>query len=291
MASPATQLKTSELFYPTEQKASILESLARYDTLTTEHLVYLLFGRITDERKLEIAKTSVRRTLRNLEADGLVAHKPFTPDDYKGAGCPSAWWLLGKGALWTLEKYPATDPIMHDADRSLLYIPHDIKAAETHMALFEMADRQNFDFGAKKSNLYHLVKPDRLYEISQVKTAHLFHEEECAKKSFKAMFEKLLPYVRFEGTSKFKNVWGFRNFQVLIPMRDEAAMKRLILHLLGDCDCPDQNQRRIHKSSPYKLISDKLLFTTHAAVTADTEGKIFTSTASSSPVSLLDIIY
>lgn len=249
-----------------------------------------MYGTLTDEAELDSCQASIRRTIRSLEAQGLVHRTFFRPDYYAGMGMlPIACWLSKDGEAYALKNFPETYPKSHARDRSYNTIPHDLRRTDTRVALFELAEKEGWEIGCRKSDLNHIVKPDDFYEITKTKTAHLFLEEEVYKKSFEELYEKLSPYVENHGSSEFKDAWGFRYFNVLIPMRDEAARANVLAHFSGGCNCIDPKLRKQHQNAPFKLKTEILWFTTHDEIVRNPAGKIF-KTPASSTCSLLDII-
>lgn len=201
-----------------------------------------------------------------------------------------AYWLVEKGARYVRDKYPATDPKYHGETRSELNIIHDLHRTDTRTAIYEMCEKQDFQIGWKKTDLFHKVKPDDLFEITKTKTARFFLEQEVHKKSFEEMHDKLESYIRLRDSEEFKTRWGFKFFTVLIPMRDINSMQNLIIHLRGACNCLDRRFKEMHKNAPFLLESQHLWFTTSESMVNNASGKIFFNTFDGSPHSLLDIV-
>lgn len=255
----------------------VLVNLGRHEVLTLS-----LFSRLIGS-----SENSIAQTLRTLqEIDHVVFSNSFKPDDYRASGMlPNAYWLSAKGAQWVADEFPATYPRHHDKYRSVQTIPHDIACAETHIAIYDFCVRERLNLGWQKANYSRkIVKPDGVFEITGEKTAHYFLELENKKKKFKShdyekqkkgLYDKFKPYVDFYGTSKFKDEWGFRYFNVIIPMRDAQARDNVLVHFAGGCNCLDPKNQRLHKNAPFKLQSDILWFTTYEDITTKTDQKIF----------------
>jgi hypothetical protein len=292
MSQTQTQ-QTTELFYPTGLKQELLEYLARYDVLSPELFTRFLYPDLTNETRIKTVRGSIRRALRHLRRDTFIYSKKFNPqqDEERIGSDPQGYWLSKKGAQWAAERMPATDPKPHSKYRSPNTIPHDLERAEQKHSVIGMCENHSWQLGWKKTNLFHLVKPDDFYEITATKTFHFFNEQERGKKTFKAEYDKHLPYVELHGTAQFTKLWGFAYFNVITPMRDFEAMQNLLTHFAGKCNCIDPKFRKLHKNAPYKLASQIIYLTTHEFLTTKTEAKILYSPADpSSPVSFLDII-
>ena len=194
-----------------------------------------------------------------------------------------------EGAKYAEEYHPQTYPKYHGAERSKYTLDHDIKRSETRTAIFNMCDDLDLKLGWKKTDLFHFVKPDDLFEITQTKTARFFLEEENKKKNLKEMYEKLKPYVDVRGSEKFKEAWGFKYFNVIISMRNQEAAITVLTHFAGGCNCVDFVNKRLHRNAPFKLQSDILWFTTHEVITTRTIETIFL-TFDGKERSFLDIV-
>lgn len=295
-AEPKT--KTSlQLFYPTEQKRRCLEEIARHEIVNIGQLTTLLYGTIQDEDERHIAHVSINRTLRSLMRHGMVHTRHYRPLNFKGKGkYPRAFWLSEQGHFWANDHCPETDPKHHGADRAELNILHDLRRTDVRMALYQFKDEHHLTIGQKKSDLFHYVKPDDLYEFTREKdeftkekTTRFFMELERHPKDFRPLHEKLQSYVEYRKTKAFKDAWGFSNFNVLIPMRSERSMLNLIVHFGGGCNCAEKKLQQMHANKKWLLDSDILWVTTYDAFLKNPGGKIFFSPDKRSH-SLLDII-
>lgn len=267
--TPTTE---SRLFYQTPLKLSVLENLARYEVLTSRDLADLIYGD-TDHAAI----TTINQTLESLDLrHRLVNRIFFRPDYYKGRGnLPNASGLSKQGVATALDRWPATYPKEFAAEHSPHTIEHELKRARTHIQIQKLCEKNDWTLGWRKGDIYHLVKPDDLFEITREKTAHFFLEEEHKKKNLDSLYDKFKPYVDFHGTSKFKEAWGFRYFNVIIPMRDAQARDNVLIHFAGGCNCLDPKLRKKHAGSPFRLQSDILWFATHEDITTKTAEKIF----------------
>jgi len=240
-----------------------------------------------DERVLI---NSINNTLKRLVIDGLVNQVYYRPESYLGRGnLPNVSGLSDKGVAYATEHWPFTYPKAFSATHSPHTIEHDLKRARTHIAISALADKQNWDLGWQKGG-YHLVKPDDVFELTGTKTAHFFFEEEHKKKDFEALYTKLKPYVDLHGKNEMKAAWGFRYYTVIIPMRDREAMENVLSHFKGVCNCIDRTMKYLHRSAPFKLITDVLAFTTHEDITARTGEAILHTTKRQQPLSFMDIL-
>lgn len=281
---------TRELFYPTAQKSSVLEHVARHELLTINDLVYLIYGDLSGN-DLDVAQASLRRTVRTLKREKYLQSRYFRPEGFKGKGkYPHAFWLLDKGVEWAKEHYPATDPKAHGVERSDNNILHDLQRVDTRIAIYEFAKKKGLQIGWRKNDLNHVIKPDDLFELTKTKTAHFFLEEERHKKSLEEIYDKLAPYIRVRGSQSFQAQWGFPYFTVIMPLRSTAAVENTLVHLKGGCNCLDPNARRLHAKPAYKIISEHIWFTTHEAMVTKTAGPIFFTTSDNRPRSFLDLI-
>src|SRR5271157_5168500 len=185
------------LFYPTGQKNDVLRNLARFGVLTVKDLSELVFANV-----LKTSLASIVRTTRILEAHGYVNRIYFRPDAYAGRGVlPLACGLSEKGVAWANEQYPESYAKTFLRTQSPHTIEHDIKCAHTDIAIARLCERYGWSIGSRKDDLYHLVKPDRLFEITaNERTLRFLLEEENKKKCFQELFSKLEPYVKYRGS-------------------------------------------------------------------------------------------
>jgi hypothetical protein len=273
-----------ELFYPTELKLKILENLARYEVLTTRDLAWIIYGNEEQD-----ATRTINRTISKLNSSGFVNQIFFRPETYLGKGTlPSASGLSEKGVALAQERWPQTYPKEFPLTHSPHTIEHDLRRARTHITIDALARKEKWEIGWKKGGT-HIVKPDDTFELTKTKTSHFFLEEEYKKKDFDALYEKLKPYVDSHGSGKMKEVWGFRYYTVIIPMRDAEAMNNLLVHLKGSCNCVDVYLKRKHAGAPFRLTSDILAFTTHRDM-IETPAAPVLHTSSGKTLSLMDIV-
>lgn len=293
---PQNQTKTPDrLSNPTSLSLGILEDLARHEVLNVKQLCSLRYGEIDDTHE-----GSMRRALRILKGKGFIHTGSYCPDSYSDRRLPIAVWLSKEGATYAEDKWPQTYPKFHGSQRSKYTLEHDLKRADTHQAIAKMCDENKWTLGWKKTDLFHVIKPDDFFEITGTKTARFFLEEENKKKNLKEMYEKLKPYVDMRGSEKFKEQWGFKYFNVIIPMRNREAVLSVLTHFAGSCNCLDPKIKRFHTINPktkqpwqpFKLQSGILWFTTHDLITKKSEDRIFASTTDFNTQlhSFLDII-
>lgn len=258
--APVTATKSTGLFYPTDQKLAVLKNLARFHVLTVKDLAQRIFGNLARS-----SLASIVRSTRILERDGLITRIYFRPDSYAGRGLlPLACGLSECGAKWARDHYPESYPKAFPPEHSPHTIEHEFRCARTDVLLADLAEAQRWDIGAQKTDTYHIVKPDRLFEITtNGRTYRIFLEEEHKKKNFDEMYRKLKPYVRLHGSDEMKRAWGFRYFHVLVSMRDADAARNVLVHFQGGCNCIDPAMRRGHYNSPLQLNTDCLIFTVH----------------------------
>ena len=281
---PQPKTTPAPLSNPSPLSLGILENLARFEVLNVKQLCLLMYGEIDDTHE-----GSLRRSLRILKGKGFIHTCAYCPDGYNERKLPLAAWLSEEGARFAEYRWTGTYPKYHGKERSRYTIDHDIKRADTHEAIFKLCEEQGFTLGWRKTDLSHFVKPDDIFEITKEKTARFFLEEENKKKNLKEMYEKLKAYVEMRGSDKCKEHWGFKYFNVIIPMRNKEAAMSVLTHFAGDCNCQDFVNKRLHKNAPFKLQSDTLWFTTHDMITTQTTDKIFL-TFDGKERSLLDII-
>ncbi len=271
MATAPLPTKTSlRLSKPTDLSLGILENLARFEVLNVKQLCLILYGEVNDTHE-----GSLRRSLRILKSKHFIHTGSYCPDGYEDRRLPIAVWLSEEGAELAQDKWPQTYPKYHGRQRSKYTLDHDIKRADTHQAIAKMCEENRWKLGWKKTDLFHGIKPDDFFEITGTKTARFFLEEENKKKNFKEMYDKLKPYVDFRGTDKFKEKWGFKYFNVIIPMRDAEASESALIHFSGKCNCIDPKHKSMHQNAPFKLASDILWFTEHELLINNPSGTIF----------------
>jgi hypothetical protein len=279
MQDQETQPKPSRPSLRRDLHDELLETLARFEVLTSRDLSQLLKGNTAHPSITTINKALVSLRTRH----GLTNRVYFIPENYRGRGNnPNAWGLSKDGAELAEDKWPYTHPKVFSATHSPHTIQHDLNRARTHIAIADLCNREGWELGWKKGG-YHLVRPDDVFEITKTKTAHFFLEVEHKKKDFPALYEKLKPYVELHGQGEMKSGWGFRNYTVIVPMRDVDAMMNVLAHFKGGCNCIDPKMKSLHKrgilsDGPFKLITDVLWFTTHDDVTKNPGGKIFHTT-------------
>lgn len=270
MSSLTSPIK--RLSYPTTQKQDVLLNVARHELLTINQLVYLIYGLTHADSQLAVWQASTRRTVRTLRKQGYLHTMFFRPPGFKGQGkYPTAIWLSEKGREYALEHFPHTDPKSHGAQRSDLNIIHDTLRTDTRIALYEMAERLNLKVACKKTDLFHIVKPDDLYEFTNGKVLHYFLEQERVKKDCQELYEKFLPYVQYHDTRQFKQLWGFRRFHVVVPMRSREAAQSTRLHFAGGCNCIDPKIRTLHAKASFKLDTKLFTFVSHEELLNDPE--------------------
>jgi hypothetical protein len=248
----------------------VLEHIARHEILTINQLVYLIYGTLNGN-DLKVAQTSIQRTVRTLKAQKYLQTRFFRTEGFKGRGkYPNAIWLLEKGAEWARDNCPQTDPKYHGDDRSDNNIMHDLKRSDARIAIYDLCAEHNLAIGWKKTDLFHQIKPDDLFEITKNKTLHFFLELERTKKPYriydtdkrqKSIYDKLFPYTQLYGTQQCKDLFGFKYFTVIIPMRDDNSARNLLVHLDGGCNCPDPTAKRLHRSQPLKMNHSMLYIT------------------------------
>jgi hypothetical protein len=276
---------TGELFYPTKLKLQILEHLARYEVLTTRDLSFLIYG---DDEHSHI--TTINKTLDILDKrHRLVNRIYFRPEKYLGRGnLPNASGLSEDGVKLAEEQWPATYPKEFPLTHSPHTIEHDLRRARTHIAIHALAREKGWSIGWKKGG-NHLVKPDDTFELTHTKTAHFFLEEEYKRKDFDAMYEKFKPYVELHGSGQMKEIWGFRYYTVIVPMRDAEARDNLLAHFKGSCNCIDPKLKKMHAGAPFKLTTDIIAFSTNEDITEHAAEEVL-HTSSGRTFSLLEII-
>lgn len=253
--------------------------------LTARDLSQLIYG---DTEHHHI--TTVNGSLESLDKQNRLINRIFfRPENYMGRGnLPNASGLSDKGVQFAEEEWPATYPKEFSPTHSPHTIEHDLRRARTHITLHALAQEKDWQLGWKKGDA-HGLKPDDIFEITNGKTAHFFLEEEYKRKDFDALYTKFKPYVDLHGTSKMKEDWGFRYYNVIVPMRDQNAVQNVIAHFRGECNCVDRKLKKMHGSARYKLATDILAFTTHADIIERPLDKIF-HTPSGKTLSLLEIV-
>lgn len=279
-------LASSSIFYPTKLKNQILENLARFEVLTTRDLSILIYG---DDKHSHI--TTINKTLDILDKrHRLVNRIYFRPEVYMGRGnLPNASGLSDEGVKLAQERWPATYPKEFPKTHSPHTIEHDLRRARTHIKIQALANERGWRIGWKKGG-NHIVKPDDTFELTGTKTAHFFLEEEYKRKDFEAMYEKFKPYVDLHGSGQMKEIWGFRYYTVIVPMRDAQARDNLLTHFRGSCNCIDPKLKKMHAGTPFKLMSNILAFTTHEDIIERTHDEILYTPQASEPMSLLEIV-
>src|ERR1035441_5064838 len=140
-------MTTGQLFYPTELKLNILESLARFEVLTTRDLALLIYK--NDD--VDSIRT-INRALNNLDTNNALVNRIFfRPEEYLGRGnLPNASGLSEQGVALAEERWPATYPKEFPLTHSPHTIEHDLRRARTHIAIAKLADNQMWLSGWKK---------------------------------------------------------------------------------------------------------------------------------------------
>jgi hypothetical protein len=231
MSTQPTTTPTPKIFYPTDLKKRVLETLAEYYCLTIKDLVHLIYPESNTTHE-----ASMRRVLGKLDRAGLINRISYRPDDYTFGALPLACGLTFDGLQWAQENCPWTDPKELIKDHSPLTLEHELKRARFHMKIVEMCDKHGLELFWKKTDLNHTVKPDDVFAIKRDgRTSYYFFELENKRKSFKEMLEKYKRYEDYYGTQKCKDEWkDFKTFTVVTQIRTEEARQNILKFLAGE---------------------------------------------------------
>jgi Replication-relaxation len=229
---PQPQPNVRPLRYPTSQKESVLEALIEYEVLTVKDLAGVIYNRLD-----KVALSSIVRTTRILEQQGLVNRTFFQPDVYekKPGLLPYACGLSIEGVEWAHANIPASQPKEFAKHLSPLMLPHTLAVSRFHLQLAKYCDENDLRLYWRKIDLNHTVEPDALFAIeAKGKTTYYFYERERHRKTHKKLHDKFARYESYYGTDKCKQEWiDFRTFVVITQMRTEESRRNILNFLSG----------------------------------------------------------